>query len=264
MLNRRRLIARLGFAAGLAALSPLHAGAHPQPVTVFAAASLKTALDKVATMHMQASGTRIVITYAASSALARQIEKGAPADVFISADIPWMDHLDKAGLLETGTRTDLLGNTLVIVAPADAAVPLPLTPEAIDRTLGTGRLAVGLVASVPAGRYAKAALVHLGLWSTVEGRLAQAENVRAALAFVARGEAPLGIVYATDAVADRRVRVVARIPSSAHPPIVYPLAVMRERTTSDLSPFLRTLRSAASSQIFRDEGFDMLTERPGP
>ncbi len=263
MLNRRRLFARIILGALLVSSSSPHS-AQPNTVTVFAAASLKTALDKVAAMHMQASGTKVVMTYAASSALARQIEQGAPADIFISADIPWMDHLDKAGLLEPGTRTNLLGNAIVFVAPADAAAPLALTREAIGRMLGGGRLAIGLVTSVPAGRYAKSALEHLDLWTAVEGRLAQAENVRAALAFVARGEAPLGIVYATDATADPRVRVVARIPASAHPPIVYPVAAIRSRTGADPGPFLRSLRSAASAQIFRDEGFDVLSERPSP
>ncbi|MFZ4534130.1 MAG: molybdate ABC transporter substrate-binding protein, partial [Alsobacter sp.] len=185
-----------------------------EPLTVFAAASLKTALDEVAPVFTATTGIPVRFSYAASSALARQIENGAPADVFASADLEWMDYLQQRRLVKPESRLNLLGNRLVVIAPADTALrDLPLTAAAISGALGpTGRLATGEVASVPAGRYAKAALQSLGLWTLAEPRLAQSENVRAALSFVARGEAPLGIVYTTDASSEPKVKVVARFP----------------------------------------------------
>jgi molybdate transport system substrate-binding protein len=218
---------------------------------VFAAASLKNALDEAVASY----GKKVVASYGASSTLARQIENGAPADVFISADLEWMDWLEKKGLLAPGTRRDLLGNRLVLVSPA--ANPSRLEPAAgfpLAKALGSGRLALADPNSVPAGKYAKAALQKLGVWNEVAGRLAPADNVRTALAFVARGEAPLGIVYATDAREEPRVVVAGVFPESTHPPIVYPAAVLRGARPGarELLDFLASPRARA---IFGKHGF---------
>lgn len=224
-------------------------------VTVFAAASLKNALDGVAADFRRETGRRVAVSYAASSALARQIELGAPADLFISADRDWMDYLEARNLVRPGTRQSLLANRIVLAAPAETAKPVELRPGELSARLGNGRLAMAAVQSVPAGRYGKAALEHLGLWPEVSGRLAEAENVRAALAFVARGEAPLGIVYETDARADPRVVVVARFPAGSHPPIVYPAALTTASKSPDAPAFLDALRSRRSAEVFAREGF---------
>jgi molybdate transport system substrate-binding protein len=227
-------------------------------VTVFAAASLKTALDAVAADFKHETGRRVVVSYAASSALARQIEQGAPADLFISADLDWMDYLQARGLIRPGTRQSLLGNHIVLIAPADVAEPIDLRPGEISRRLGNGRLATGAVQSVPAGRYGKAALESLGLWAEVSGRLAEVENVRAALVFVSRGEAPLGIVYETDAKADPKVTVVARFPAASHPPIVYPAAMIASSKSAEAQTFLAALWSRRSAETFARAGFALL------
>ncbi|HET7197023.1 MAG TPA: molybdate ABC transporter substrate-binding protein [Burkholderiales bacterium] len=230
----------------------LAGAAHAQTTLVFAAASLKNALDEAA--HAYAAG-KVVVSYGASSTLARQIESGAPADVFISADLDWMDYLGKRGLLLPGTRRDLLGNRLVLIAPATQPVKLAPAPGfALAKALGGGRLALADPASVPAGRYARAALEKLGVWDSVAGRLAAAENVRAALAFVARGEAPLGIVYATDAREEPRVRVAGVFPDDTHPPIIYPAALLRGARPGarELLDFLAGPRAGA---IFEKHGF---------
>ncbi|MEI7443499.1 MAG: molybdate ABC transporter substrate-binding protein [Burkholderiales bacterium] len=248
-----RLVAPLLAALCLAVAVP--AKADPM---VFAAASLKEALDAAADAWAKRSGRRPVISYAASSALARQIEQGAPADVFVSADEDWMDWAEKRSLLRPGTRVRLLSNRLVLVAPAAGPMPaLKLAPGvALAAALGSdGRLAVGDVATVPAGRYAKAALASLGVWPTVSGRLAQTENVRAALTLVARGEAPLGIVYATDARAEPRVRVVDTFAEASHPPIVYPVAVLAGARSSQAQPFVDFLRSPEGRAVFAAHGF---------
>jgi molybdate transport system substrate-binding protein len=228
-----------------------------EPLTVFAAASLKTALDEVAPVFTAATGIPVRFSYAASSALARQIENGAPADVLASADLEWMDYLQQRGLVKPETRLSLLGNKLVVIAPADSALrDLPLTASAIGYAIGaTGRIATGEVASVPVGRYAKAALQNLGLWTMVEPRLAQSENVRAALSFGARGEAPLGIVYATDARAEPRVRVLGMFPEASHPPIVYPAALTAASRSSRATAFLEFLRSPAGFEVLAAHGF---------
>jgi len=246
----------LGVAIALAA--PF--GVRADPV-VFAAASLKEALDAAATAWVRQGHPRPVISYAASSALARQIEQGAPADLFVSADEDWIAWLDARGLLRAGTHTRLLGNRLVLVAPATAPGPtLRIAPGfPLAAALGEGgRLAVADVAAVPAGRYAKAALESLGAWASVAPRLAQTENVRVALTLVARGEAPLGIVYATDARAEPRVRVVDTFPAAAHPAIVYPVAITAGARSARAQPFLDFLRSPAGLSVFGSFGFQAL------
>jgi molybdate transport system substrate-binding protein len=233
----RTVLLALALAAGAA-----HA---QQPVLVFAAASLRNALDEV----NAATASRVTVSYAASSALARQIEAGAPAQVFISADIEWMDYLEKRALLQPGTRRDLLGNRLVWIVPAAAATPArPL------EALGTGRLALADPQHVPAGKYAKAALEKLGSWAAVSGRIAAAENVRAALALVARGEAPLGVVYETDAKAEPKVRIAGRIDGDLHPPIVYPAALLRGATPA-AAEYARFLAGPQARTIFKKHGF---------
>jgi molybdate transport system substrate-binding protein len=227
-------------------------------LTVFAAASLKNALDAVTVEFQRQTSKQVAVSYAASSALARQIERGAPADLFISADLDWMDYLEQRNLIRRGTRHNLLSNRIVLVAPADRPETLKLEAGALAKALGDGRLAVANVAAVPAGKYAKAALENLGLWAEVSGRLAQAENVRAALVFVSRGEAPLGIVYETDARADPKVTIVARFPEASHPPIIYPIAVTSRSEPALVSHFLATVRSRESAAIFAREGFNPL------
>ena len=229
----------------------------PPPITVFAAASLKESLDEAALAYQHQAGQRVRVSYGASSALARQIEQGAPADVFISADRDWMDYLQQRGLLDTGSRRNLLGNSLVLVAPKTSrAAPLMLKPGVDLRPLlGDGRLAVALTSSVPAGKYARAAFTALGMWSGLQPRLAEAENVRAALMLVERGEAPLGVVYASDARAEPGVRVLATFPAALHPTIVYPIArVAASRHPGDAA-FLRWLQGAQARAIFRRHGF---------
>jgi molybdate transport system substrate-binding protein len=219
------------------------------PVLVFAAASLKTTLDRVAPAIERQAGTVLRVSYTGSSALARQIEAGAPAGVFISADEAWMDYLEERALIEPGTRVRLLGNRLVLVSPAARPVRLRLEPGIDLRpALGDGRLAVADPATVPAGRYARAALEALGVWPEVATRLAPADNVRAALLLVARGEAPLGVVYATDARAEPGVAVVDTFGADTHPPIVYPAALVAPAST----PARRVLEALASAPV-RDE-----------
>jgi molybdate transport system substrate-binding protein len=234
----------------LAALAlALAAPAHAQ--TVFAAASLKNALDELS-MHFP---SKVILSYGASSALARQIENGAPADVFVSADLDWMDYLEKKGLLAPGTRRNLLGNRLVLIAPANEPVRLQPAPGfPILKILGNGRIALAEPNSVPAGKYAKAALEKLGVWDQVAGRIAAADNVRAALALVARGEAPLGVVYETDARADPKVMVAGAFPEGSHPPIVYPAAAVKSAQPV-AAPFLEFLGSAKARAIFERHGF---------
>lgn len=245
----------------VAAAVVLQAGfalAQSPDVTVFAAASLKTALDAIAAEYRNDSGKRIAISYAASSALAKQIEQGAPADLFISADLDWMDHLERNKLVRPETRRPLLGNRLVVIAPADQARPLPLEAGALAARLGPGRLATAATTTVPAGRYARAALLSLGLWGEVAGKLAEAENVRAALAYVARAEAPLGIVYESDARAEPRVAIVAHVPETSHPPIVYPAALTTSARGGEPERFLSALTAPPARAIFAREGFTPL------
>jgi molybdate transport system substrate-binding protein len=246
------------FAAALAAGLAFAPAASAADVTVFAAASLKTALDAVAGAWTAESGRTATISYAGSPALAKQIEQGAPAGVFISADLDWMAWLAERGLIREASEVRLLGNRLVLIAPADSAVAAEIGPGLdLAGLLGDGRLALANVDAVPAGRYGRAALESLGLWGSVADRLAQAENVRAALALVSAGEAPLGIVYATDARADRRVKVVGTFPEDTHPPIVYPAAETAEAGDA-AAAFLAFLGTRAAAALFEAQGFTML------
>jgi molybdate transport system substrate-binding protein len=234
--------------------------ADPKPVTIFAAASMKTALDSIVKAYKAKTGQVVVVSYAASSALAKQIAQGAPADLFISADEDWMNDLAKKNLVKLDTRRDLLGNQIVLIASKADTIKLDLTPNApLAAALHGGRLAMADVTAVPAGKYGKAALIKLGLWDSVKDYVASAENVRAALAFVARGEAPLGIVYATDAAAEPKVRIVAAFPESSHPPILYPIAILRDapRPEADRA-FLAYVGGAEATTVFKANGFTVL------
>ena len=232
----------------------------PQAILVFAAASLKNALDDVIAAYGKETGTKVTASYAASSALAKQIEQGAPAQLFVSADQDWMDYLAERQLIVGSTRKNLLGNSLVLVVGKDSKLgEVPIGPGFdLAALLGDGRLAVGEVKAVPAGRYAKASLEHLGAWAAVEGKLAQAENVRAALALVARGEAPLGIVYKTDAASDSAVRIVGTFPADSHPPIIYPAAVTKLGEGSGAARFLDYLGDGTAKSAFERQGFTLV------
>ncbi len=224
-----------------AALLVLAAPARAEDVTVFAAASLKEGLDAVLRPFRSSRNARIAVSYAGSNALARQIEAGAPATLFIGADADWADYLEGRGLTVAGSRRDLLGNALVLIAPAASKALVKLEPGVdLARALGSGRLAIANPSAVPAGRYAKAALTALGAWGAVERRIAPTHSVRGALALVSRGEAPLGIVYATDARADKSVRIVDVFPESSHPPIVYPMVRLKGSgaATGELAAYL--------------------------
>lgn len=223
---------------------------------VLAAASLQEALTEVADGWAARGHARPVLSFAASSALARQIDSGAPADLFLSADEPWMDHLAARQRLRPGTRAPLLRNRLVLVAPAASKARLTIGPGfVLAATLGHGRLAMADPEAVPAGRYGKAALTYFGVWPQLAGKVAAAENVRAALALVERGQAPFGIVYATDARASSRVRVVDIFPENSHPPIIYPVAVLAASTHRDAAAFHLFLLSADARAIFQRHGF---------
>lgn len=255
---RRGLVA-LAAAALLA--GPFSASAaRAADVTVFAAASLKNALDTAVAGYEAKTGQEIAVSYAGSSALAKQIEAGAPADIFFSADLDWMDYLEKKDLIDPASRVTLLGNTLVLVAPKDSTASLEIGPDfPLAEALGSdGKLAMATVASVPAGKYGKAALEKLGVWSAVEPHVAQADNVRAALAFVAKGEAPFGIVYGTDAHAEPAVKVVAVFPEDSHPPIAYPIALTKTGTSPEARAFLDFLRSPEARPAFEGQGFAIL------
>jgi molybdate transport system substrate-binding protein len=230
-------------------------------LTVFAAASLRESLDAAVKPFEAATGHKVVVSYAASNALARQIESGAPAALFISADRDWMDHVERRGLVVAGSRRDLLGNDLVLVAPASSAVSVRIAPGVgLSGALGEGRLALANPDSVPAGKYAKAALIRLGAWAEMEKRLAPVENVRAALALVSRGEAPLGIVYRTDAMADKGVRIVDAFPPGSFPAIVYPIAELKGSAPAAhaLAGFLA---SAAARGTWERYGFRVLAAK---
>ena len=227
-----------------------------EPVTLFAAASLRNALDEVIAAWKAESGKQARTSYAGSSALAKQIEQGAPADIFISADLAWMDHLQKAGLVKPETRSNLLGNSIALISPKAEAKPVEIGPGfPLASLLGDRRLAMADTSAVPAGKYGKAALQSLGVWEAVEGRLAQAENVRAALALVSRGEVPYGIVYATDAAADPNVAIVGRFPADSHPPIIYPAALLAESKNPDAAAFLIHVKSPKMKPVFEKHGF---------
>jgi molybdate transport system substrate-binding protein len=250
----------VGYFGGGAGASAVHAQTPTSgQVLVFAAASLSDVMDEIDKAYAAHNGVDVKASYAASSVLAKQIEAGAPADVFVSADREWMDYLEQRSLLKPGTRRDLLGNALVLIAPADSPVRLKITPGfELAAALGTGRLACGDPDSVPAGLYARSALVKLGVWDSVAAHLARAENVRVALAYVARGESPLGIVYRTDAQAEPRVRIVDVFPADTHPPITYPLALTTHASAA-AQRFSEFLGSDEARRMFAAHGFENLS-----
>ncbi len=255
---RRALPARFG--CWLAAMTLLAWSAHAadpgrRVIVVFAASSLTDAMQELGTDFGKSTGIDVKLSFAASSALARQIESGAPADVFFSADIDWMDYLQSRKLIQTQSRHDLLANRLVLIAPASSTLRLKIAPHfALSQALGKGRLATGDPDSVPVGRYARAALTTLGVWDSVADRLVRAENVRAALAYVDRGEVPLGIVYATDALVDQGVRTVDTFPADTHPAITYPIA-LTVGAKSDAAKFAAYLSTPAADAVFVKYGF---------
>lgn len=258
----RRTLFRIAFAAVVAATAALPLRASADDLLVFAAASLKPALDEIiATPGAKAIG-EIKASYAASSQLEHQIEAGAPASLFISADQDWMNTADTKGRIVKDTRVDLLGNALVLVAPKDSTVSLAIAPKFdLAGALGKdGHIALGEPNSVPAGKYAKASLTSLGVWDSIESRIVSADNVRAALNFVAKGEAPLGVVYRSDAVSEPAVRVVDTFPDSSHAPIVYPAAIVADHDSQAARKLLEMLRAPSSQAIFARYGFDASPE----
>lgn len=249
----RRVAAALALCIALAVGGTARAA---EETLIFAAASLKNAVDEIAAQYKAATGKIMIASYAASSALAKQIEEGAPADIFISADLDWMDYLAGNDLIQADTRANLLGNRLVLIAPADSTVETAIHAGfPLASLLEGGRLAMADTKAVPAGKYGKAALESLGVWPTVEDKLAEAENVRAALALVSTGEAPLGIVYQSDAVSDAKVKIVGAFPEDSHPPIIYPIAVLKEAPNADAAAVLDFLRSDTARAIFEKHGF---------
>jgi molybdate transport system substrate-binding protein len=258
-------IARAVLAALTMALLIAFAGAaHTQErLVIFAAASLKNAMDDVAAAYTEKTGVDAVVSYAGSSALARQIEQGAPADVFVSANLDWMDYLSGRGLTDKASEIRLLGNRIVLVAQAGSDAKAKIAPGFdLAGLLGEGRLAMANTDAVPAGVYGKAALEALGIWDSVGDKVAQAENVRAALALVSTGEAPLGIVYRTDAAADDNVRIVDSFPEDTHPPIVYPAAVLAASENPAAADFLKFLQTSVARGLFEAEGFAVLVPPP--
>jgi molybdate transport system substrate-binding protein len=256
-LRRRTFVGVLATFAAQAMIRLANAGTGD--VLVFAAASLKNALDAIVGDWQRETGKHATVAYAASSTLAKQIENGAPADLFISADRDWMDFLEHSKQVDAKSRVDLLGNRLVLIAPKNSKIDLVIRP-AFDLAgpLGGGRLAMADPAAVPAGLYGKAALETLGVWSSVANRIASAENVRAGLLLVARGEAPLGIVYQTDAAAEPGVRIVAAFPPDTHPPIVYPMALTAASTHPEAPALAAYLRGPAARAVFQGQGFTVL------
>jgi molybdate transport system substrate-binding protein len=263
--GRRHSIKALGLMGLVLALGITFAGAAFAParaaeqVTVFAAASLKNALDAINAEWEKETGKKTTASYAASSALAKQIEQGAPADIFISADLAWMDYLAERKLVKGDTRSNLLGNRIVLVSGQPDAEAVEIGPGLdLANLLGDGRLAMGAVDSVPAGKYGKAALEKLGLWASVAPKVAGAESVRAALLLVSRGEAPYGIVYRTDAAADPGVKVVGTFPEDSHPPIVYPIAITAESSNADAAAYLDFVKSPRAAALFEAQGFTVV------
>jgi molybdate transport system substrate-binding protein len=262
---RRTFVATLALAlsAGLAGLTPQPAAAQDKLITVFAAASMKNALDDVSAAYTKSTGTKVTASYAASSALARQIEQGAPADVFMSADLKWMDFLQEKKAIRADTRVNLLGNRLVLIVPKDSKVQKVDIAKGLDlaKLIGDGRIATGDVKAVPVGLYAKAALENLGIWPSVESKFAMTADVRAALLLVSRGEATFGIVYETDAKVDPGVRIVGSFPEGSHPPVTYPVAATTN-AKADVAGYLNFLRSGTAKAIFEKYGFTVLAAKP--
>lgn len=236
----------------------VRAGAAPESLTVFAAASLTDVLQELSRQYTRESDVTVELSFAATSTLARQVESGAHVDVFFSADQEWMDYLDQHGLIQKPTRRDLLGNRLALIAPAASSIRLQIKPKfPLLAALNGGRLATGDPDSVPVGRYARAALTKLGVWDDLADHLVRADNVRSALAFVARGEAPLGIVYETDARVDNRVRIVGLFPADSHPPITYPIA-LTSTANAKAASFVEFLRGPTATAAFERAGFAVL------
>ena len=251
-------VAALLVATGARSADAPSTAAAPRSVLVFAAASLKGALDTIASRWTAATGHKVTLSYAGSGALARQLEAGAPADIFVSADQQWMDYVEARSLIAAASRAPLVGNALVLVAPKGSGTVLRIGPGfALAAALGDSRLATGAPQSVPVGAYARAALGSLGVWDAVADRIAGADSVRGALAFVARGEARLGIVYRTDALSEPRVEIVDTFPADSHPPIVYPAALVATSTSEPARAFLAYLRSNEAAEVFRAEGFTL-------
>lgn len=258
MLNRRLFAAALSaFLCGVVASSATLA--QEKSLTVFAAASMKNALDDANAAFTKATAVKVVASYAASSALMKQIEQGAPADIFVSADIEWMDYGSQKKLVQDGTRVNLLGNKLVLIAPKDSKLDTVKIESGFDlaKLAGDGRIVTADVRAVPVGRYAKAALERLGAWAAAEPKLAMTENVRVALTLVARGEAPLGIVYETDAKVEPAVKIVGVFPEDSHPPIVYPVAATAT-AKPEAAHYIAFLRSEAAKTVFERYGFTVL------
>jgi len=263
MAMRRYAVALISLVSlGLMALMPLAGGdarAEEKPLVVFAAASLKNALDDIGTAWVASGHARPLISYAASGPLAKQIEAGAPADLFIAADLDWMDYAQKKALIVEKSRVTLLGNRLVLVVPKTSTATISLVPGApLAALLGDGRLAIGEPQSVPAGKYGRLALETLGLWDAVAGKLAMADSVRAALLLVGRGEAPAGIVYQTDAAVEPNVKIIATFPEATHPPILYPAAVVAASVNQQASAFLAFLQQPAARAAFEYQGFTVV------
>lgn len=257
MMKRRNLLLSLLAAVALTAGTAIPAMA--ADLTVFAAASMKGSLDKAAAAYEAGGGSKVSISYASSSQLAKQIEAGAPADVFISADSKWMTYLIERDTVKQDAAVNFLGNRLVLVAPADSSISLKIGRDfPLAATLGTDRLAMGEPKSVPAGQYGREALMFYGVWDDVASKVAGSDNVRAALKLVSSGEAPLGIVYETDARADKDVKVIDTFDEESHSPIVYPVAPVEASANAEKIAFLKYLLGPEAAKIFRDAGFTAL------
>lgn len=264
-IHKRSFLLRSAVVAALAMLPAAFgpavgpAAAQDKSLTIFAAASMKNALDEANAAFTKATGTKVVASYAASSALMKQIESGAPADIFVSADLQWMDYGQERNLIDPKSRFNLLGNSLVLIAPKDSQQGEVKIGPGFDlaKLAGDGRVATGDVRAVPVGVYAKTALEKLAAWAAVEPKMAMADNVRAALTLVARGEAALGIVYSTDAKVEPNVKVIGTFPADSHPAITYPVAATRD-AKGDTAGYLKFLRSAPAAAIFQAQGFTYL------
>jgi molybdate transport system substrate-binding protein len=256
-MTRDLVISVLLVLASVAWSAPL--SAQTQKLIVFAAASLKDALDEANLTYQRKTGQETATSYAASSTLAKQIEAVAPADIFISADLDWMDYLAKRNLIKPESRANLLGNRLVLIASVNSSAQPGIAPNfPLAQALGNGRLAIADPNGVPAGRYAKSALESLGVWSSLADRLAPAENVRATLTLVSRGEAPLGIVYQTDANFDKGVKIVGTFPENTHPPIIYPIAIVATSTNLGAPGYVAFLKSPTARPVFEKQGFTVI------
>jgi molybdate transport system substrate-binding protein len=262
---RRTAMLRRAFSLSTLALvvtlATLPARAQNVTLTAFAAASMKNAVDDINAAFTKATGIKVVSSYAASSALAKQIEQGAPADVFASADLEWMDYVEGKKLIKNDTRVNLLGNKLVLIAPKDSKLDNVPIAQGFDiaKLAGDGRIVLADVRAVPAGKYAKTALEKLGAWAAAVPKLASAENVRAALTLVGRGEAPLGIVYETDAKVEKNVKIVGYFPEDSHPPITYPVALTKD-AKPDAAKYLAFMKSGEAKAIFEKYGFTVLAK----